>query len=382
MASPSKEAGESTRMTIVFLNMSLLSDWRKGIVNRNFHVVRRLAENPIFSNVILVDSIPHSTMAASKRIAKRLVENRKISFSQQVRRELFNNVHVWRVRTHRFNQIGKQIHHIKKGRGQFVIWSFNPFFTPLFNDFPEAIKVFDTVDNWAEHQVYQRQRQALAKHYAEIDQKAQCIFTVSERAKQLFPNNSNVNWVANGVDANHFRPDVVPHRLLSKIRKPIIGYHGVIEHRIDFNLVETVAKQIPEASFVFVGPVWKSADISSVQELPNVHFLGPVPYREMPGVIQAFDVGWIPHRVNAFTESMNPLKLLEFAAMEKPIVSTEVAGVNEFQPHIKVVSQAAEATEALRKGLKAGRVPPLREMVQQRSWDRITDNMLNLAGLQ
>lgn len=358
--------------------MSRLSQWRAGAVNRNYHVVRHLVNRPEVENIVMVDTIPHSPLASMKQAVKGIVSTGS-SGGQKTTREVFNGKYIWHISSSSFPLIKRQIDHLQQGEGPLFMWSFNPFFTPLFDAFPNAIKIFDAVDNWTEHQTYRYQKARLGRIYQEIDKNADLIFSVSKNAKKLFPTNRNVHWIPNGVDKEHFQP-CAPHPKLADLPKPIIGYHGVIEHRVDFDLVADVARSMPDVTFAFVGPVWKTANTVPVKALPNVHLAGPIPYQEIPAAVATFDAGWVPHRVNAFTKSMNPLKLLEYAAMEKPIVSTPVAGASDYKPYIRLAETAEETKEQLTQALTTKSIPALRDFAKTRTWDRVANRMYDLLA--
>src|SRR5690606_20104224 len=99
---------------------------------------------------------------------------------------------------------------------------------------------------------------------------------------------------------------------LEKIKGPIIGYFGNIERRIDFDLLSEVALQNLDKSFVFVGPKDESYIPKEFEKLPNVYFLGKVPYKDMPSVLKGFNVAMIPFKKDEVSATIFPLKLFEY----------------------------------------------------------------------
>lgn len=150
-------------------------------------------------------------------------------------------------------------------------------------------------------------------------------------SKQLLLEKSRVNqdtyFIPNAADVNHSakarQADLPVHPLLAPISKPVVGYFGNIERRIDFVLLEDVTKLQPAVSFVFAGPRDDQYIPKSFTELPNVYFIGRIPYDEMPSVIKGFEVAMIPFKKDEVSQTIFPLKLFEYLGSGKPVVSTD-----------------------------------------------------------
>jgi glycosyltransferase involved in cell wall biosynthesis len=138
---------------------------------------------------------------------------------------------------------------------------------------------------------------------------------------------------------------------LSSLSRPIIGYLGQVGDKLDYDLIEQLARSRPSWSFVFVGPVWpsKQEQVGALERLDNVHFLGGRPFDELVPYLRGFDVCTLPHVVTPLTRSMDPIKLYDYMATGKPIVSTPVAGVNRFDDIVSVCDGPA----AFLRGLEA-----------------------------
>lgn len=127
-----------------------------------------------------------------------------------------------------------------------------------------------------------------------------------------------VEHLPNGVPLAHFsKPGKMPPEYLH-IPKPIVLYVGALEYWFDLPLVEKIAKEMPQISFVFIGPTKKAS-------LKNMHFLGKRPYAEIPNYMNCANVGWIPFDVKNYPDlihNVNPLKLYEYMAAGLPVVAT------------------------------------------------------------
>ena len=134
-----------------------------------------------------------------------------------------------------------------------------------------------------------------------------------------------------------------------------------------------------------VGPdLLTPADRARLDALGNVARTGPVPYRHLPDYLRAFDVCITPHCMSEFTESLNPIKLWEYLAAGKPIVSTDVAGFRDY-PHLVHLAADPDAfvaacRDALQEPPATG--PARRAEAQKHTWDARIDCVLSvLEGL-
>ena len=112
------------------------------------------------------------------------------------------------------------------------------------------------------------------------------------------------------------------HPLLKEIVKPIIGYFGNIERRMDYELLEKVFDRNPDKNFVFVGPVNDDLLPQTWHKKSNVYLLGKMSFEEMPSILKGFDVAIIPFKKDAVSNTIFPLKLFEYLGSGVPVVST------------------------------------------------------------
>jgi teichuronic acid biosynthesis glycosyltransferase TuaH len=135
-----------------------------------------------------------------------------------------------------------------------------------------------------------------------------------------------VDLIPNGVDVNLFRTP--QSRPLSLPPAPVAVYVGTLhEERIDVPLLTELAGARPELAIAVVGPdSLGPAAHAALAAVPTIHLLGPVPYDRVPAFLQHADVVIVPHLVNPFTESLDPIKAYECLAAGRPTVATPVAG--------------------------------------------------------
>jgi len=159
--------------------------------------------------------------------------------------------------------------------------------------------------------------------------------------------NSHSHLLPNAADLSHSSKaldDALPiHHLLANIPKPIIGYFGSIERRINYDLMLDLVKANPDKSFVFAGPVIKEHIPEWFFKTANLYLTDQIPYSEMPQMVKGFDIAIIPFKKDDVSATIFPLKLFEYLGAGKPVI------VTDFNPDLKdytkdVVVFCADAT--------------------------------------
>lgn len=137
--------------------------------------------------------------------------------------------------------------------------------------------------------------------------------------------NSNTYFIPNAANIDHSIKatdlSLPVHHYLSKLKKPIIGYLGSIERRMDYVLLKEVILNHPDKDFVFVGPVISACVPDWFYQQPNLHVFEPIDYDEIPALIKGFAVAIIPFKKDVVSRSIFPLKLFEYLGAGKPVVA-------------------------------------------------------------
>ena len=145
--------------------------------------------------------------------------------------------------------------------------------------------------------------------------------------------NKNSYFIPNAANISHSQkaldPNLPEAAILANIKKPIIGYFGAIERRIDYDLLKKLVEINPDKSFVFVGPIDRYYIKEEDYKAPNLYLPGPVPYELLPSVLKGFDVAIIPFKKDEVSNNIFPLKLFEYLGSGRPVVSTD------FNPDLK-----------------------------------------------
>ncbi len=180
--------------------------------------------------------------------------------------------------------------------------------------------------------------------------------------------------IRNGVDAARFEalsrqatrpPDVPPPG-----GRPIVGFVGALYEWIDWELIDRVVRALPECDFVFVGPHDGRGEVERIARHSNAILTGWRPYEQVPAYIAAFDACWVPFDRSDVSRAANPVKMYEYLAIGKPVVSTVVADVESFGDLVAVVEDAGQAAESLRRSIAEGadRAEERRAFARANSW--------------
>jgi teichuronic acid biosynthesis glycosyltransferase TuaH len=383
------------KFDLILFNMSNYSEWDEGVSNRNYHVLKQLLQREEIGKILAIDYLPLTFKRAVRNYKEDLVLN--VEDSKIIKRSLTHKVSQISDKLYvysdvnfflRPNQALRNIKNtaLKLNFGDFVVWSFYPFVAPYWQTLGQKLTVFDAVDNWLVHSSYDKYKTRLEESYDIIKNDTDLIFTVSNNLLTFFDNQPNVYWIPNGVDVKHYNQKFsLVNRDIADIPKPIIGYIGVIQEKVDIDLLKYLARQNPKKSFVLVGPVWNEQDKARTEldKEDNIYFLGYKKYSEAPMYIQQFDVGIIPHKQEAFAASTNPMKMYEYLACGKPVVSSQGAGTENISDMISLAKSHEDWHDKINEALKNNtqKIQETRQQfVKQYSWLNTVNKMMDLIN--
>jgi teichuronic acid biosynthesis glycosyltransferase TuaH len=187
--------------------------------------------------------------------------------------------------------------------------------------------------------------------------------------------------VPNGIVSSEWQPPWKSHAWFDALPGPRLLYVGALHDRLNTATVAEISNMFPKASIVFVGPVINEDVVQKLGNLPNVHLHPPLPHSQVAGLMHSADVCLMPHRRNALTESMSPLKVYEYCATGRPVVATDLPPVRNIHKNIHLVAEGASFAEAIELALAAG---PMTEgdrqaFVEHNSWRNRHEEILDLA---
>ncbi|HSU67172.1 MAG TPA: family 1 glycosylhydrolase, partial [Tepidisphaeraceae bacterium] len=195
----------------------------------------------------------------------------------------------------------------------------------------------------------------------------------------------NVHFFGCGVEFNHFNlaqdPSTNVPPDIDFMHRPILGWFGVVDERVDYNMVGEMARMRPHWSFAMVGPVVK-VDPNLLPHFPNLYWLGQRDYSVLPNYCRAFDICMMPFAINAATEYINPTKALEYLATGRPVIATPVKDVvRQYSDLVEIVKTADEfvaAADRLLKDMPTDRIQRGIDKAKQCSWESTVSTMQRL----
>lgn len=177
----------------------------------------------------------------------------------------------------------------------------------------------------------------------------------------------------NGADVAHFnkalQPELEVPPEIASLPRPVVGYVGAISQWLDQEALAAAARKHPEWSLVLIGPV--DTDVTVLRALPNVHMVGRRSYATLPSYLKGLDLALIPFKINDLTRGVNPVKLYEYLAVGKPVVSSDLPEVQPFQPTIAVYRSQSEFLEKMEEELAGDspqKVAARLRLAEENSW--------------
>jgi hypothetical protein len=247
----------------------------------------------------------------------------------------------------------------KLGFNEYVLWNYRPEYNPGIRIFDYKKIVFDIVDDLASYKKKgSREFNYIRKCIDRIIQKSDLVIvtasTLFEKYRKMA---KNISLIPNGYDSNLFSCEVTKKPDdMHDIKPPIIGFIGTLFSFLDYELLAYVINKNPDKSFVFIGHceensrnVWMD-----IIKHDNVYWLGKKRKEEVPRYLFSFDVCINPFQVSDVSRSVSPLKVFEFLAMKKPVVSVRMESLEkeEVAPYISFSSSYEEFSEKLNKALQ------------------------------
>jgi len=263
-----------------------------------------------------------------------------------------------------------------------VQWFYDPMAAPAhIGKINERAIVYDCMDElsqfkFAPPEIISRERRLLAS--------ADVVFAGGRRmcqSKSRF--NRNCYFYGCGVDVKHFSQarslrTGVPKDIQFGEGKFVLGYFGVVDERLDYELIGKLAQANPNWHVAMIGPACK-VDPAQFPQHPNLHWLGRREYAELPAYTKGFDVCLMPFAMNEATEYINPTKALEYMATGRPIVSTPVPDVvSNFGKVVKIASTQEQFIETCRnETLQPDENAITRgiQMAEENQWDTLVHRL-------
>jgi len=267
---------------------------------------------------------------------------------------------------------------------RYVFWFYTPMALPLTTELEPLAIAYDCMDQLA---AFKNAPPELVERERDLFERADVVFTggsaLYEAKKSLHP---NVHAFPSSVDVPHFAraraPQAEPEDQ-AIIMKPKLGFYGVIDERMDLELLQGIAAARPSWNLILLGPVVK-IDPASLPRAANIHYLGGKSYRELPRYASGWDVALLPFARNESTEFISPTKTPEYLAAGLPVVSTSIRDV--VRPYcdlglVRIADSVPEFVAACEAALAEDggeRIARADVFLSELSWDRTWHSMTQL----
>lgn len=269
---------------------------------------------------------------------------------------------------------------------KYICWYYTPMALPFTRHLQSEAIIYDCMD---ELSAFKGASPALKKYEAELFSRADVVFTGGQslyesKVKQhpnvyAFPSSVEVSHFAQGRKIQEDPSDQagIPH--------PRLGFYGVIDERMDLELIAGIADARPDWHLVMIGPVVK-INSDTLPQRDNIHYLGGKSYQELPQYLAGWDLAMLPFARNESTRYISPTKTPEYLAAGKPVISTSIRDV--VRPYgdlglVRIADTADEFVVAAEKAMQEdtvalGWLNQVDTFLEQISWDRTWSSMVQL----
>jgi glycosyltransferase involved in cell wall biosynthesis len=259
-----------------------------------------------------------------------------------------------------------------------IVWAFTYNFDRRDVYPATAQTVYDWIDDF---DVFQFDRAFLERNHVRAFKDATVISSVARRLHdRASATRPDALYLPNGVEYDHFAngsirvPDDSDIEPAWRMRKPLAGYYGSMAEWFDYDLLTEVASLRPDWNFLLIGPMYDNSLRERgrlMLKCPNVRWIGQRDYQELPGYLRMFDAAMIPFTINNITLATSPLKLFEYFAGGKPVITTPMPECEAFS-EVHIARTAEEFSLALDIARAEGQDRQFRERMQtlgsENSW--------------
>lgn len=268
------------------------------------------------------------------------------------------------------------------GQADMGVWLYTPMALPLIQKLDPTLVIYDCMDQLS---AFKNAPERLIDREKTLLEVADLVFTGGPSLQDAKARiNPSAHCFPSSVDAAHFAAGRRDRRAPDSTAPVRMGFFGVIDERLDLELLETLARTHPDWQIELVGPVVK-IDPASLPRADNLHYPGQRSYADLPATIAAWDVCLMPFALNASTAFISPTKTLEYMAAHKPVVSTAIrdvqrlyaAGVSIGQDHAQFIAMCEHALDETVEAAQA-RIRTQDALTRAVSWDATVEEMTAL----
>jgi glycosyltransferase involved in cell wall biosynthesis len=277
--------------------------------------------------------------------------------------------------------------------GPVILVSQQPNLLPTLAGLPADLKVYEVRDDYAGFALHTSAAARLQRAHRRMLRESDVVWAISRAlVDDIRTVRPDVERTDVGVECDAFARAAADARADrgregSAARPPCIGLVGNLNDRIDWELLESIARARPHWQLTLVGPVYHAsaqtdAAVRRLREVANVRLPGPVGRDGLPAAVAALDVGLIPYRMTAANRRINPLKLYQYLAAGVPVVATPIPAVAEVEGAAALAEGPDAFVAAIEAALRtddAGRAA-LRARARAFDWQAVADRQLEIAS--
>ena len=329
------------------------ADWDTELWTNQHHLMSRLARH---NRVLFIESLGLRQPQLARRDLTRIVRRLRRGLAPPRRRDGLHVLSPLVLPFHRYRAVRalnarllsvlvrRTVRRLGFGADT-ILWAYVPQAEVLLDVLEPALAIYHCVDDMAVQTGIDTAafRAAEARFAARAELVLASAPALVQRMQTL---SDNVLYAPNVADTQLFATALAPGALdpaLAALPAPRIVFTGaIVQAKLDFELLIELARARPDWSFALVGPVGPGdprTDVSHLAAEPNIHLLGPRVYSELPAVLRAADAGLIPYARNVLTQSIFPMKVYEYLAAGRPVVSTPL-------PALEEIAEVATAPDA------------------------------------
>jgi glycosyltransferase involved in cell wall biosynthesis len=294
--------------------------------------------------------------------------------------------------THRFPSLNRlsayfreaQIRHLlrKLGFHQIVLFIWHPRYSNLLGKFGEEVSCYYVDEEFTSYYgMPEGEKQQIRAREEVLLRGADLVFANGSALLDQKNRYGNASNVPMGVDFGLFSRALLEETAvpsdLAAIQPPRIGYVGNVNDKVDFELLESIARANPLWSLILVGPLSIRtpefrANFERLRQLPNVHHLGFRPLQTLPNYVRGLDVCLMCYRTDGWAYYGYPLKLHEYLAGGKPVVGSDLPSIREFSGVISIARTAEDWQGAIEAGLNdnsAARISKRVQVARENTWE-------------
>ncbi|MDX2098424.1 MAG: glycosyltransferase family 1 protein [Leptolyngbyaceae cyanobacterium bins.59] len=270
-----------------------------------------------------------------------------------------------------------------------ILWYYTPMAMAFSAHVRSSVIVYDCMD---ELSAFRGASPELRIWEKQLFERADVVFTGGHSLYEVKRHqHENVHAFPSSIDVAHFAQaktmEEEPEDQVN-IPHPRLGFYGVVDERMDLELLDEIAQARPDWHLVIIGPVVK-IDPETLPNHPNIHYLGGKSYQELPNYLAGWDVALLPFARNESTRFISPTKTPEYLAAGKPVVSTSIRDV--VRPYgeqglVKIADTASEFVAAIEsifqtKSANADWREQVDAFLSQMSWDKTWTSMVQKIEL-